>query len=296
MNRFLTHTGRQPIWLDDLDFIQESFADEIKKLVQGLVGMTNDAVILTGCNVTQNEDGTYTVSEGVIYLKGEILRLSEGVYAQIGPLRIREDVSYDSNGDRILQDSGDEVSCYRCNKAMLSMPKMLNGKPDTSPSFSSCIRLDDIISSKVKTVVLHENTIDVADGDAGKVISTKFHVKIYRKNESYYCDISFDSIGFRQWRLTETLDNVSVLSPEWDALAASEDGNINVPLWERCFTFASLNAICGISSDTVLPCSIILRTYNSSNKIVWEFNIIPTEEVSNAKPVYGSAHIKLNTL
>lgn len=169
MNRFLTHTGRQPIWLDDLNFIQDSFADEIKKLVQGLVGMTNDAVILTGCEVTQNEDGTYTVSEGVIYLKGEILRLPEGVYAQIDTLRIREDVSYDSNGDRILQDSGDEVSCYRCNNAQLTVPKILNGKPDTSPYFSGCIRLDDIISSKVKTVVLYENTIDVSKGDVGKV-------------------------------------------------------------------------------------------------------------------------------
>lgn len=296
MNRFLTHTGRQPIWLDDLNFIQDSFADEIKKLVQGLVGMTNDAVILTGCEVTQNEDGTYTVSEGVIYLKGEILRLPEGVYAQIDTLRIREDVSYDSNGDRILQDSRDEVSCYRCNNAHLTVPKIMNGKPDTSPYFSGCIRLDDIISSKVKTVVLGNKRASLKTYIDTTPVQTKLNLLFYRKNDFYYCDLSFDSVGFCKCSSEGILPNVSILSPEWEALGASKNLNSNDPSWEQCFTVGSLNAICGISTDTPLPCSVILRTYVDSNNIAWKCDIIPTSNVASDKPVYGSAHIKLNTL
>ena len=298
MNRFLTHTGRQPIWLDDLNFIQDSFADEVKKLVQGIVGLKNDPVILSGCEVSMNEDGTYKVSEGIIYLNGDILRLQEGSYPQIDTLRIREDISYDSNGDRTLLETSDVVSCYECKAAELTVPRIAQGKPDTSPSFSSCIRLDDILDSKNKKVVLVHQTATKRTVIDDQTIETDLDLLIYRKNDLYYCDISFDSVGFCQCSLTGKIPSISVLSREWEALGASKQSDSNQQIWKQCYTIGSLNAISGISLNTPLCCSVLLRTYVDldSDQIAYECKIVPSSNVASSKPVYGSAHIKLNTL
>ena len=58
MDRFLTFEGRQPIWLDDFNFMQDAVESDIKKLVDSLLEALDydgsSAVILSGCKPTHH--------------------------------------------------------------------------------------------------------------------------------------------------------------------------------------------------------------------------------------------------
>lgn len=291
MNRFLTHTGRQPIWLDDLNFIQDSFADEVKKIVQGIVGLTNDPVILTGCEVTTNEDGSYRISEGIIYYDGELFRLEDKTYTSVSTLRLRKQITFDENGDRVLMDSGEEVSCYSIRKIVLGLPIVSMGKPDLAPAFSSCKRLSDIFNeySAEKTLYTFDHPAPLGDED--------HYFRLYKKIDSYYLDFSFRCkyeklVSFQSAAHITLDDDVDVQAlgvVDYDSLA-------NTTFWKNGNTYCSC---IGYGSGKAVPIGIRITTSRVSEKKIrlgLDFSPMSDTTIDPSTEIRGGFHTKLNTL
>lgn len=71
MNKFLTYEGQQPIYLGDIDFMNEAVRDTFAHLARVITGQDKPTCILIGCNATLN--GT---SDGIVCIEGEILPAS----------------------------------------------------------------------------------------------------------------------------------------------------------------------------------------------------------------------------
>lgn len=210
MNRFLTHTGRQPIWLDDINFIQDSIADEIKKLVQGLIGFDDEIVILSGCQKAVSLDGSVSVTKGVIYYDGELLSVPATSFATDPGLRIRVISQFDPSGDRNLHDTGEEVSCYNTRRAAITGPK-ISGKPDTAPSLSTCRRLEDILLERT-------NTLIYSGEEYGKDGTTRGLVTLSRLNQIYMLSCHFNGLN-------------PEFEIEFENSHASEELAVNYDIW-----------------------------------------------------------------
>lgn len=185
MNRLLTFEGRQPIWLDDLDFLQNSVADEIKKLVEGITDSEDEVIILSGCNVNQVKPNTsITITAGIIAYKGELYRVDAKQYdSNAGGFRIKLREDYDSEGDRTLLESGEEVSCYQLRRAYIATPANYNGKLDSSPVLLDCRRLDDILQERTEKVLYSR----IVTNDAG----TTARISLTRRRDTYLLSCNF---------------------------------------------------------------------------------------------------------
>ncbi len=184
MNRFLTHTGRQPIWLDDIDFLQTAVADEFKKLILGLTGMDGGVVILTGCQKSILPDGTVRFSSGVIAYDGEILYVNACSFPSDNGFRFAVKSLTDSSGDRTLLDSGEEVECYQERTAFIDVPFQASHKIDTRPIVSNCRRLEDILRERASEKVVTAGEITNGNG-------TSAYYKLVRFGSTYQLSLQF---------------------------------------------------------------------------------------------------------
>ena len=178
MDRLLTFEGRQPIWLDDIDFLQDSFAGEIARLVEGLVPADNipDVVILKGCE-KELVDSTVTFNSGIIYCKGEILRVTASS-ANLSPDYVFNLVQeVDSSGDRILQDTEENVSCYIKRSAVISRLKV--SSTNILGFYSKSIRLADLLEQKYGKA---EEVLYEGGGESDGATS---HFKLVRNGSSF---------------------------------------------------------------------------------------------------------------
>lgn len=301
MNRFLTHTGRQPIWLDDLNFIQDSFADEIKKLVQGLVGMDEEAVILTGCNMTLS-NGVTSVSEGIIYLRGELLRvLPASVKIVFGADLIFESSQImDDAGDRILLDSGTQVSCYSLHNANIVAKRIL---PDSDAiKVLTCPRLDDLLKARYGEVILAEGVYEHNNNDYER---SSVQYTLYRHSDSYYLNFAYSG--------TPVPVNFSFVVDKYNendlkALGYVNTGDTTAPYWQRCETTYGTTTIrynkeqmdC---NQDVTPVSVMVKTRyeyaiaDKKNYLRCHFSLYSgISEEPNDKLCSCGGTIKLNTI
>lgn len=155
MNRFLTHDGRQPIWLDDIDFQQNSVVDEFLKFLEGIIpGCENEVIILSGCEKTVSAEGLVTISAGIISYYGELYKTPQATFTSDLDFRVRVYTEYDPAGDRSIVDTGEEVSCYELRKAAISTPQSIQGKPDSRPRLADCGRLEDILRDRISEEVI----------------------------------------------------------------------------------------------------------------------------------------------
>ena len=293
MNRFLTHTGRQPIWLDDLNFIQDSFADEVKKLVQGIVGLNNDPVILTGCELTTNEDGSYRISEGIIYYDGELFRLEDNTYTTLVNLCFIKNITFDDSGNRVLLDSGEDVSCYSIRKIHLEVRKIINGRPGLAPTFIGCKRLSDIFKEYSAEKTLYEFDYPSPDADENH------YYRLYKKTDSYYLDFSF-RCKFSKLSAYYTGANFTLEdNSDVQALGAVDFNSLTNPtFWKNGNTYCSCIGYYG-SRDAV-PIGIRITTSRASDKSIRlgiDFTpIISDTSIEPDTEIRGGFHTKLNTL
>ena len=185
MDRFLTFEGRQPIWLDDFNFMQDAVESDIKKLVDSLLEALDydgsSAVILSGCEREPQQQATFAdrepYAEGVIYSNGKLLKVKKSIVTkQNYPgtyLTIIVSKEYDTAGDRTMIDSGEEKSCYEKPVAALT-------KRSAGPRI---VRLKDLIKAKYGEKVLF-------DSEMGR-----FKFRLIRKDGTYFLSGSFHSDG-----------------------------------------------------------------------------------------------------
>lgn len=67
-----TNTGKHPFTLADLGFMQDSYMELVKALVEALAADTNPALVLVGCDITLVAGSDYNNSAGFVFFNGEL--------------------------------------------------------------------------------------------------------------------------------------------------------------------------------------------------------------------------------
>lgn len=115
MNKLLFSEGGQPIYLDDLNFMQNAFAETVKGIVS-----TYGNVILSGCKVTFNESASrYEWTEGYIVINGEVYKV------EAGSLAGSEDTvlywkTVSTEGQKEIFENSSEHNIYQYRKVTLT--------------------------------------------------------------------------------------------------------------------------------------------------------------------------------
>lgn len=116
MNRFVTKEGGQPIFLEDLDFMQDSVVANISELITSLAGTDN--CILSGCEIIDD----YKITGGTILFNGEILPFPGKTLYDSTDYYLRRETNYLNGGERTLKN-GSVVQCYeRVSVAAVTTP------------------------------------------------------------------------------------------------------------------------------------------------------------------------------
>lgn len=182
MDRFLTFEGRQPIWLDDFNFMQDAVESDIKKLVDSLLEALDydgsSAVILSGCKPSSEITATTTYTEGVIYSNGKLLKVKQSTLSNRNNLpgsylTFTVSKEYDTAGDRTMIDSGEEKSCYEKPVAALT-------RTNSGPHL---VRLSNLITDKYGEKVLYNRELD----------GCRF--RLVRKDDTCFLSGRFDTEG-----------------------------------------------------------------------------------------------------
>lgn len=77
MNKYLTFPGRQPVYLGDIDFMQDAVQDTFAQLLKAYTGLAAPTAILYGLELTTSPN-SISWTAGVICLAGEILPIPAG--------------------------------------------------------------------------------------------------------------------------------------------------------------------------------------------------------------------------
>lgn len=81
MNNYLIYEGNQPVYLDDLQFINQATLDALTGIVEG-IQQINSPVILYGCDITSvpasSGQTTYSNTAGYVSVLGEVYPVKAG--------------------------------------------------------------------------------------------------------------------------------------------------------------------------------------------------------------------------
>ena len=133
MNKYLTFSGLQPVYLGDIDFLQESVRSAFLMLLRGLTGQDNPKCIIAAA--TPEKDG-------VICFDGEILPLKYSSGAVIGSLVYQIESEY--SGERTFKN-GETQKCYESRYVIAVSGSTLD--PNKASSFP---KLQDLLTRAVK--------------------------------------------------------------------------------------------------------------------------------------------------
>lgn len=144
MNKFLTFEGQQPIWLGDIDFMNNSVRESLSQLLQGLTGLASPTCILRGCEMSSTG-----MTAGLVVLSGEIMPVDA---ASINPQTSHLEIVSTFAGDRVFKN-GMRHSCWEYRKA-----KVVGGTTGQYP-IASIPHINDFITREI--IVESENDITV---------------------------------------------------------------------------------------------------------------------------------------
>lgn len=117
MDKFLTFPGQQPIYLGDIDFMQESVRQALKNLLISYTGDPDGTAILTGVEVIkEGQDVSWT--DGVIAIEGDILPVAGGSITGGADSTLYFQVVSTLSGTRTMKD-GTVRQCYQTNVAQV---------------------------------------------------------------------------------------------------------------------------------------------------------------------------------
>ena len=105
MNKYLTFAGLQPVYLGDVDFLQEATRNALSLILQGLTGTEKPNCILV--QPTQNK-------EGVVCVDGEILPYRYGQKSATSSVAVRVISEY--GGERMFKN-GETHACHETRYA-----------------------------------------------------------------------------------------------------------------------------------------------------------------------------------
>lgn len=112
MNKLLFSEGGQPLYLDDLDFLQNSFADSVKGLASPFGN-----VILSGCVISSSDNKT-SWTDGYLVIDGEIYKVDAGNISNPAPVTIYWKVVRTNEQLEVFENNS-EKHVYQLGKAIL---------------------------------------------------------------------------------------------------------------------------------------------------------------------------------
>ena len=121
MNKFLTFAGTQPVYLGDIDFVQNAAGAAFTQLARALMNSVSDSMnaILQGVDITRISNSEVSYSAGVVVINGEILPVAgETISSGVSDELYFHVVSVLS-GDRTFKD-GNTHECYDTRSAVLN--------------------------------------------------------------------------------------------------------------------------------------------------------------------------------
>lgn len=110
MNKFLTNRGEMPVWLGDIDFMNEAVRDSLIGLAKAITGQDDPTCIISGCEVSSTG-----VTAGLVMLSGEILPVEASTI--VSPSYHLE-INSTYSGDRTFKD-GTVHSAYETRVAVV---------------------------------------------------------------------------------------------------------------------------------------------------------------------------------
>lgn len=128
MNKIQTYEGGQPLYLGDLNFMQDALLESFKGILSGM-GDQGANVILSGCEVTVkvavNGIHTVTWTDGFVGIAGEVYRVKAGaIQANVDFVDLYWCVKkvYEVEGKYTFED-GSEHDCHELCEVTLSNTK-----------------------------------------------------------------------------------------------------------------------------------------------------------------------------
>lgn len=134
MNKYLTFPGQQPVYLGDIDFLQESVRSAFLMLLKGLTGQEKPNCILQQAT---------SEADGVICLDGEIMPYKAYTGSMLGNYYYEVVSTY--GGERVFKN-GETHSCYETRYAQEKL-----GMGVRVPSFG------DLLFARIKAKQVAEN-------------------------------------------------------------------------------------------------------------------------------------------
>lgn len=110
MNKFLTNRGEMPVWLGDIDFMNDAVRDSLIGLAKAITGQDDPTCIISGCEVSSSG-----VTAGLVMLSGEILPVEASTI--VSPYYYLE-IESTYSGDRTFKD-GTVHSAYETRVAVV---------------------------------------------------------------------------------------------------------------------------------------------------------------------------------
>lgn len=120
MNKLLINEGGQPLYLDDLDFMQEAFAETLKGVISAINTYGN--VILSGCEVTLSASGESTIyswDKGYVAIDGEVFQVEKGSFSGANDATLYWKV-ISTEGQKEIFENSSEHNVYRYRKVTLT--------------------------------------------------------------------------------------------------------------------------------------------------------------------------------
>lgn len=121
MNKFLTFPGKQPVYLGDIDFMQNSVAAVFSEIARALVDSENDSLnaILQGVELGAPIAGRSSWTAGIVVIDGEILPVEAGSAATVANDSLYLHVVSILSGERTFKD-GQDHECYETRSAEIN--------------------------------------------------------------------------------------------------------------------------------------------------------------------------------
>lgn len=202
MNNFKTYAGTQPIYLGDIDFMQDAEKAMLTALARSLANSSSDTVkaILQGVELTQQSSDELRISAGIVVLNGEILLVPDQIISASASDTLYFHVESTMSGSRTFMD-GVRRDCYEARRAIVNTTS------------SGGIRV-----SSVPRLYHRPNDFDCASQGSDSIVSGK----LYRRNGFWFLDLYFEfapqtttisgSITFTEGITVDIFNDIKVLT------------------------------------------------------------------------------------
>lgn len=149
MNKLLTYAGQQPVYLGDIDFMQDASKNVFTYLARALMSSGSDSLnaILQGVNISIDTSGgavVFSWTSGVVVIAGEILPIAAGSVTGTASSILYFHVNSVKSGARTFKD-GVSRSCWDTRTAIISTDSAGGTRVDEVPRMSGESSSDDAI-------------------------------------------------------------------------------------------------------------------------------------------------------